>query len=112
MKRESEDFVWYFGPDYLDHYGKWIVYDKIENIRKYADKLERHFEKNKLGNFKYSKHPATKVPRGYGRDCHMLAVYCDDRNRDDVQKTITEVTGISARKMHWKYDSQTLEDKR
>ncbi|HLC59507.1 MAG TPA: hypothetical protein VJH34_03205 [archaeon] len=106
------------GSQRWEHYGKWVIVDKVEHIREYAMSLMKFLEKGDIHRFEYSDNPAKNVPSGYDDDCHLLVVYADDREKvtgsssqkDRVQTILSQVTGFDKNEMFWVYDRDDLED--
>jgi hypothetical protein len=119
MMRADSDFVFILPkerivqyqsyPEYLEHNGKWIIYDKKEVIEGLGSKMLDLVGKDDVLQAEFTRNPALKVPEGYelGK-VHALIVYCDDRNRENVKSTLKKELGVD--KIFWKYDRETMED--
>lgn len=88
--------------EYWDHWGKWLIFNRLPFLEELARKLEVHIEKREIENAKYSPHDKQGDPKGI---C-VMCVYCDDRDRDGVFDILMKY-GIARR--IWKYDHETRE---
>lgn len=95
-------------PDYFDHDGKWIIYDKKNVIEDLGHKMLGLVGNDDILQAKFSRNPALKVPDGYEPGVHALIVYCDDRNNQKVREKLKKELGVD--KMFWKYDRETFEE--
>ena len=88
--------------EYLEHWGKWLVFGSASAIRSLAERLDQYVDRGEIDTAKFNREPS---PVGRG-DC-VMCVYCDDRDRERVWD-ILHRQGVPKR--IWKYDRQTYED--
>lgn len=88
--------------EYLEHWGKWLVFDSAAALRSLADKIDQHVNSGEIDSAKFNREPS-RVGRG---DC-VMCIYCDDRDKERVWG-ILSLFGVSKR--IWKYDRQTYQD--
>ncbi len=116
VDKPSEYWVWltkrgslpsaYYCPknekEYLEHWGKWLVFDSSTEIRGLAEKIDQHVDSGEIDSAKFNREPSD-IGRG---DC-VMCIYCDDRDKERVWAILRSL-GVSKR--IWKYDQQTHED--
>jgi hypothetical protein len=102
----EETFSYTSDLEYLRHFGKWLIYGYKESIEEMGLKMKGLVGKRNILEAKFTKRPATQVPKGYvlGR-YHALIVYCDDRKRNKTRKVLEKELGV--KEMNWKYDRET-----
>lgn len=88
--------------EYLEHWGKWLVFDSADAIRDLAGKIDKHVDAGEIDSAKFNREPSE-----YGRGDCVMCIYCDDRDKERVWAILRSL-GISKR--IWKYDQQTHED--
>ena len=88
--------------EYIEHWGKWLVFDSAAAIRSVAEELDLHVDRGEIDSAKFNREPSD-IGRGDG----VMCVYCDDRDRERVWN-ILRLLGLSKR--IWKYDRQTHDD--
>ena len=86
--------------NWWEHGGKWLIFDRYENLKELALKLDPHVEQGIIRKVKYNRKPGKS-------NNPVMCVYCLDSERQDVLK-ILEQFGVT--RQNWKYDKQTLED--
>jgi len=91
------------GEEYLEHYGKWLIFSRDRSyLEELGKKLDPYIENGKISCAKYNREPAP-----FARGALVMCVYCDDRERENVWEILSSL-GVTRR--IWKYDRQTLED--
>jgi len=88
--------------DYLEHWGKWLVYGQRSKLDRLAKKLDAYVETGSIACIKYDKKPLTNL----GMDECVMCVYCDERCRDDVRQLLA---GEGEKPGAWMYDRKTIE---
>lgn len=86
--------------EYLEHIGDWLIRGKKSFIESAARRLRRRVGKGIIHDLKYSSKPEMG-----GKD-YLMAVYCDDRRREEVKK---DLNLLGARKMEWRYQRKDIE---
>lgn len=76
--------------------GKWLIFDKRENLEKLAEKLEPYVESGLIHSAKYAP-----------EENSVMCVYCLDYEKEKVWEILQKL-GVQRR--IWKYDYQTLQD--
>ena len=105
MRSNSLQGVYYCpdnGKEYIEHWGKWLVFDSAIAIRSLAEKLDEYVDQGEIDSAKFNREPSN-IGRG---DC-VMCVYCDDRDKDRIWKILHS---LGVLKRIWKYDQQTLVD--
>lgn len=88
--------------EYLEHWGKWVHLDDKENIHELAHKLDQYVEEGIIPCIKFDRAPQQWADM----DQCVLCVYCDDRQRDEVWKILSDV-GVKIKA--WTYDREVVE---
>jgi len=92
--------------EYLEHYGKWLIFGPKEYVENLAIQIDPLVEGGEIDHAKYCKSEPGFDPfpkrKGY-----VLCVYCDDGEKDRVRKLLEK---LGVKDMEWKYDRQTIED--
>lgn len=92
--------------EYLEHYGKWLMFGPRVYMEKLAGLIDPLVENGQIDRAKYCK----KEP-GFdsfpNRKDYVMCVYSDNRKRNEV-KQLLEKLGVKS--MTWKYDRRTFED--
>jgi len=88
--------------EYLEHWGKWVIFESRENLDKLADRLDPYVEERTIQSIKYDRLPQ----KDFGlEECAMLT-FCDERDRDEVWKVISSF-GVTLKA--WVYEKETIE---
>jgi hypothetical protein len=104
-RSQDKTGVLYYSNDnkeYLEHFGKWLIFGNPKYIKDLAIKLDCYIDKGEIDSAKYNRKPS---PVGRG-EC-VMCVYCDDRDKDRVWNILSL---LEVKKKIWKYDQQTYKD--
>lgn len=92
--------------EYLEHYGKWLIFGPKAYMEKLARLINPFVESGQIDRAKYCKKEPGFDPFPNRKD-YVMCVYADDRKRDEI-KRLLESLGVE--RLTWKYDRQTFED--
>ncbi|MBF0523848.1 MAG: hypothetical protein HQK56_01990 [Deltaproteobacteria bacterium] len=101
------NYINYRGKDltnheYLDHWGKWIVFGPAEELAELAKKIDPYVEENKIPAAKYDREKINEFKLG---EC-VMCIYCDERQREDVWQILSSL-GVDEKM--WVFERETLE---
>ena len=116
MFEENENFVYLkFGKrmlyrsmrEYLEHNGKWMIYDTKEKVSKMASVMNKMVGRDGIMQIKLSKNPLPEVAddSGHGNK-HVLMVYCDERDNEGVKEVLKRELEVG--RIDWKLDKDSL----
>ncbi len=107
---DNADYLRYKGKrltnkEFLEHWGKWIALGSPEEVERWAKGLDPYVEQGLIPCCKYDRTPLEFFDL---TEC-VMCVYCDDREREEVLKILTEM-GITLRGTRaWVYDREVIE---
>ena len=84
--------------------GKWLIFDKLENLDYLFHKLNPFIENGKLSHIKFT-HRALDDP--FKDKTPVMCIYADDNNKEEVWNILSK---LGVNKKIWKYDAQTYKD--
>jgi hypothetical protein len=87
---------------YLEHWGKWLVFGNREEVEDLAKKLDPYVEEHRVPAVKYDR----KLITEFQLNRCVMCVYCHDQQRDDVWEVLA-VLGVKDKA--WMFERETLE---
>jgi hypothetical protein len=88
--------------EYLEHWGKWIVWGTRECLDDLAKKLDPFIESKTIPFAKYDRAPIPELDLG----ACVMCIYCDERQREEVWKILSSI-GVEDRA--WVFERETVE---
>ena len=88
--------------EYLEHRGKWVIFDEKEYLDRLARMLDPYVEDRYINTIKYLR-KAVYFWAGY--NLPIMYVYCDDREREDVWQILRSI-GVTHKE--WIYERETM----
>ena len=87
--------------EYLEHWGKWVVFGEKEYVGGLARSLDPYVEAKHIYPIKYLR----QAPPGLGFEQPVMCVYCDDREKEEVWEILCNL-GVTQKQ--WVYESETI----
>jgi len=87
---------------YLEHWGKWLVFGTREEVEALAKKLDPFVEERKVPAVKYDR----KLIAEFQLNRCVMCVYCHDQQRDEVWNILA---GLGVKDKAWMFERETLE---
>lgn len=87
---------------YLEHWGKWLVFGLREEVEELARKLDPFVEEKKIPAVKYDR----KLITEFQLNRCVMCVYCHDETKDEVWKILA---ALGVKDKAWMYERETLE---
>ena len=87
--------------EYLDYWGKWLVFGSRQRHDELAIKLDPYVESGLIACFKYDRKALTNL----GMEECVMCVFCDKRNRDEVWGILADQ---QVKLKAWIYDRETV----
>jgi hypothetical protein len=87
---------------YLEHWGKWLVFGLREEVEELARKLDPYVEEKKIPAVKYDR----KLITEFQLNRCVMCVYCHDETKEEVWKILT---ALGVKDKAWMYERETLE---
>lgn len=105
--RNDKKYIAYQGKpltnkEYLEHWGKWVIMGSREELDELAKKLDPYVETGDIPCIKYDRTRLNQL----GFQEHVMCVYCDNRNREEVWKILA---GEGVKIKAWFYERETIE---
>jgi len=88
--------------EYLENWGKWIVFGTSEELSALAKQLDPYVEKKMIPAVKYDR---KEIPEFELGQC-VMCVYCDARQRDDVWEILSSL-GVEDKM--WVFEKETVD---
>ena len=88
--------------EYLEHWGKWIVFGTREELSVLGKLLDPYVEKKRIPAVKYDRKEISEFELG---QC-VMCVYCDVRQRDGVWEILSNL-GIEDKA--WVFEKETVD---
>lgn len=86
---------------YLEFWGKWILFGTRQELDEFARKLDPHVESQAVPAAKYDR----KQIEEFGLSRCVMCVYCHAKNRDSVWEILV---GLGATSKAWVYEHETV----
>jgi hypothetical protein len=101
------NYINYEGKDltnreYLEYWGKWIVFGTRQELEEFAHKLDPFVESKAIPAAKFDREI---IPEFHLRTC-VMCIYCDARQRDEVWKILSQL-GVEDKA--WVFERETME---
>lgn len=90
--------------EYLEYWGKWILFGTREELDALAAKLDRFVENKTIPGVKYDREI---IPEFQLENC-VMCVFCDYRQREEVWEVLVS-QGIDGERKAWVYERETME---
>jgi hypothetical protein len=87
---------------YLDHWGKWLVFGQPEEVGELARKLDPFVEEKKVPAAKYDR----KLITEFQLNRCVMCVYCHDEAREEVWEILSS---LGVKDKAWMFERETLE---
>ncbi|MCK9988622.1 MAG: hypothetical protein AzoDbin1_05094 [Azoarcus sp.] len=87
---------------YLEHWGKWLVFGLREEVEELARKLDPYVEEKKVPAVKYDR----KLITEFQLNRCVMCVYCHDETKDEVWEILA---ALGVKDKAWMYERETLE---
>ncbi|MCK5836255.1 MAG: hypothetical protein KAH09_03225 [Desulfobacula sp.] len=88
--------------DYLEHWGKWLVFGSKEELDLLAQKISPRVDSHEIPAVKYDR----EIIDAFGIGECVMCVYCDVRQRDDVWEILHS---LDVEDKAWGYERETME---
>jgi hypothetical protein len=101
------NYINYRGKDltnqeYLEHWGKWIIFGPKEQLSEIAKKIDPYVEEKKIPAAKYDREIIQEFELG---EC-VMCVYCDERQREEVWEILSS---LEIEDKMWVFEKETME---
>jgi len=87
---------------YLDHWGKWLVFGLREELEELARKLDPYVEQRKVPAVKYDR----QLIAEFRLNRCVMCVYCHDELKDEVWEILAS---LGVKDKAWMFERETLE---
>lgn len=87
---------------YLEHWGKWLVFGLREEVEELAKKLDPYVEEKKVPAAKYDR----KLITEFQLNRCVMCIYCHDETKDEVWEILAS---LDVKDKAWMYERETLE---
>ncbi|KUO70659.1 MAG: hypothetical protein APF81_25860 [Desulfosporosinus sp. BRH_c37] len=91
--------------EYLQHWGKWLVLGRREELEELANRLDPYVEREQIPCIKFDRAVQKEFEEMLLREC-VMCIYCDERQREDVWKILAQ-EGVTSKA--WQYEKNTME---
>ncbi|MGV8073471.1 MAG: hypothetical protein AB2L11_02755 [Syntrophobacteraceae bacterium] len=88
--------------EYLDYWGKWIIFGSKEELAELAKKMDPFVEEKKIPAAKFDREMLPEFELG---EC-VFCVYCDVRQREEVWEILVSL-GVTDKM--WVFERETME---
>ena len=88
--------------EYLEGWGKWILFGTRAEMDAFAEKLDPHVEAKKIPAIKYDRKHITE----FKLDRCVMCIYCHVRERDEVWEIVSAL-GVTDKA--WVFERETVE---
>lgn len=88
--------------EYLQYWGKWVFFGKLETLSDYAKKLDPLVEDKVIPAAKYDREVIDAFELG---EC-VMCIYCDFRQRDEVWQALASI-GVTDKM--WVFEKETMQ---
>lgn len=90
--------------EYLEHWGKWILFGTRQELDAIAEKLDPFVEEKVIPALKYDK----KIIAEFKLGCCVMCVFCDSREKEAVWDILLS-QGIDNENKAWVFERETIE---
>ena len=87
---------------YLDHWGKWLVFGQPEEVSELARKLDPFVEEKKVPAAKYDR----KLITEFQLNRCVMCVYCHEEAKEEVWEILSS---LGVKDKAWMFERETLE---